>query len=57
MQKYFLLKIAVMNSSWNFPSWAEPSYKGTEPRQAKLGHFNFRAETDLSIFLIYSFFN
>ena len=27
-QRYFFL---VLSSSWNFPSWVEPSYKGSEP--------------------------
>jgi hypothetical protein len=39
-----------MSSSWNFPARASPSYEGSEPRQAKLGHFNFRAETELIFF-------
>jgi hypothetical protein len=44
-----------MSSSWNFPSGAKPSYQGAELSQAKLnqaelGHFNLRAETELSIF-------
>ena len=26
---------------------AEPSYEGSEPSRAKLGHFNFWAETEL----------
>ena len=43
------LWLLVMSSSWNFLSWAEPSWKGSELSQAKLGHFNFRAETELTI--------
>ena len=39
-----------MSPSRNFPARAEPSYKGSEPRRAKLGHFNFRAETELGFF-------
>ena len=31
----------VMSSSWNFPARAEPI-------QSELGHFNFRAETELT---------
>ena len=38
----------VMSPSWNFPARAEPSYEGSEPSQAELGHFNFRAETELT---------
>ena len=34
-------------------SWAEPTYKCTEPSQA--GHLNFRAESELSIFLTFFF--
>jgi hypothetical protein len=41
-----------MSSSWNFPARAEPSYKGSEPSQAELGHFNFRAEIELTIHTI-----
>ena len=37
----------VMSPSWNFPARAEPSYEDSEPSQAELGHFNFRAETEL----------
>ena len=33
-----------MSPSWNFPARAEPSYKGSKPSQAELGHLNFRAE-------------
>ena len=42
----------VMGSSWNFPAQASSSYEGSEPSQAELGHFNFRAETELDFFLI-----
>ena len=35
-----------MSSSWNFPAQASLSYEGS-----KLGHFNFRAETELKFFL------
>ena len=38
-----------MSPSWNFPARAEPSYEGSEPSRAKLGHFNFRAESELKI--------
>jgi hypothetical protein len=38
-----------MSSSWNFLAWAEPSWKGSKPSQAELGHFNFRTETELTI--------
>ena len=33
-----------MSSSWNFPSWAEPSWKVSEPSRA-----------ELEVFIIYSF--
>ena len=36
-----------MSPSRKFPARAEPSYEGSEPSQAELGHFNFRAETEL----------
>ena len=39
-----------MSSSWNFPARASPSYEGAEPSRAELGHFNFRAETELTKF-------
>ena len=42
----------VMSSSWNFPARASPSCEGSEPSQAELGHFNFRAETELTILTI-----
>ena len=37
-----------MSSSWNFPARASPSYEGSELSRAELGHFNFRAETELT---------
>ena len=40
----------MMSPSWNFPARAEPSYEGSEPSRAELGHFNFRAETELDFF-------
>ena len=36
-----------MSSSWNFPARASPSCEGSEPSRAELGHYNFRAETEL----------
>ena len=42
-----------MSPSWNFPARAEPSYEGSEPSRAELGHFNFRAETELTILTKY----
>ena len=45
-----------MSSSWNFPSWAKPSYLVSKPSRAKVGHFNFLTEVKLWFFLIYSFF-
>ena len=41
--------LVVMSSSWNFPAPAVPSYEGSEPSRVELGHFNFRAETELTI--------
>ena len=38
-----------MSSSWNFPAQASPSCEGSEPSQAELEYFNFRAETELTI--------
>ena len=43
----------VMSLSWNFPSWAEPSWKVSEP--SRDGHFNFRAETELDFFWYIAF--
>ena len=37
-----------MSLSWNFPARASPSYEVSEPSQAELEHFNFRAETELT---------
>ena len=37
-----------MSPSWNFPARAEPSYEGSEPSRVELGHFNFRAESELT---------
>ena len=39
-----------MSPSRKFPARAEPGYEGSEPSQAELGHFNFRAETELDFF-------
>ena len=39
-----LLVTVEMGSSWNFPARASPSCEGAE-----LGHFHFRAETELTI--------
>ena len=41
-----------MSSSWNFPARASPSCEASEPSQAELGYFNFRAETELTILTI-----
>ena len=41
-----------MSPSRIFPARAEPSYEGSEPSRAELGHFNFRAETELTILTI-----
>ena len=44
--KVYLL---VMSPSQNFPARAEPSYESSEPSRAELGHFNIRAETELTL--------
>ena len=46
-----MLKV-VMGLSWNFPARASPSCEDSEPSRAELGHFNFRAETELTILTI-----
>ena len=48
--------LLVMSSSWNFPAPAEPSYEGSKLSRAELGHFDFRAETELCFFW-HSFFS
>ena len=45
-----------MSPSRNFPARASPSYEGSEPSRAELGHFKFRAETSWIFSLIYRFF-
>ena len=47
---FWHLSIIEMSSSWNFPARASPSYEGSEPSRAELGHFNFRAQTELKFF-------
>ena len=42
-------QLLVMSPSWNFPTRAKPSYEGSKPSRAELGHFDFRAETELTI--------
>ena len=49
VQKWYFVG---MSSSWNFPARASPSCEESEPSQAELGHFNFRAETELTILTI-----
>ena len=44
---YLITYTIVMSLSWNYPSWAEPSCKVSEPSWAKLGYFNYRAETNV----------
>ena len=41
--------LVEMSSSWNFPARASPSCESSEPSRAELEHFNFRAETELTI--------
>ena len=43
-----------MSSSWKIPAQASPSYEDSEP--AELGHFNFRAETELTFPIFLQFF-
>ena len=40
-----------MSSSYKFLVRVSPSYKSSEPSRAELGHFNFRAETELKFSL------
>ena len=47
--EYVNTYIILMSTSWNFLSWADPSWKGSEPSRVELGHFNFWAETELTI--------
>ena len=57
-QAHFEWRTLVMSPSWNFLARAKPSYEGSEPSRAELGHFKFRAETELSIcMVIKSFFS
>ena len=39
----------VMSPSRSFPAQAKPSYEGSEPSRAELGHFKIRAGTELTI--------
>ena len=50
-----IIWLLEMGSSWNFSARASPSCEDSEPSRAELGHFNFRAETELDYFLMYSF--
>ena len=50
IQILFKGNLLEMSSSWNFPARASPSYEVSEPSRAELGHFNFRAETELNFF-------
>jgi len=45
----YITYLLEMSSSWDFPARASPSCEGSEPSRAELGHFNFRAETELTI--------
>ena len=45
----------VMSLSWNFPSWAEPSWKVSEPRRAKLGTSIFELKPSWTFFDIGDF--
>ena len=42
----------VMGSSWNFLARASPSCEVSELSRAELGHFDFRAEIELTILTI-----
>ena len=44
---FLVTYLVEMGSSWNFPARASPSWESSEPIRAELGHFNFRAETEL----------
>ena len=44
-----------MSSSWNFPSWAEPSWKVSEPSRAKLGTSIFELKPRCTFFLNIAF--
>ena len=44
----FFIYLLEMGSSWNFPARASPSCESSEPIQAELGHFNFRAEIEIT---------
>ena len=46
----FKLGTLVISPSQNFSARASQRYKDSEQRRAKLGHFNFRAETKLALF-------
>ena len=50
-------KRELMSSSWNLPSWAKPSWKGSKPSQVEVEHFNSWAETELTKFLGLFFWN
>ena len=39
-----------MGSSWNFPARASPSCEFSGSSEPELGHFDFRAETELKFF-------
>ena len=44
------VNVIVMSSSWNFQARASPSCEDSELSRAELGHFDFRAETELKFF-------
>ena len=46
----FRVNSLEMSSSWNFPARASPSYEVSGSSEPELGHFNFRAETELKFF-------
>ena len=46
------MDVLEMGSSWNFSARASSSCEVSEPSRAELGHFNFRAETELTILTI-----
>ena len=50
-RKYVIhMYILEMSSSWNFPARASPSCEFSSSSEPELGHFDFRAETELKFF-------
>ena len=49
-QWWIKVKMVEMSSSWNFPARASPSCEFSSSSEPELGHFDFRAETELKFF-------